>query len=217
MSEVETKKCRECHLDIPKEAKRCSGCTADQRPWAVRNPIKTILLVLFGLPIFFGVLNSIYEDNAGTSSTNETQEVVKETWKYETKSDELTGEKQYFASTISTNLLEFDFPFHGGTSFQLIIRDMNKGRGEEVVIFTDNAQFLDYDETIKVRFDESEPVTYNVSGSDDGSMGYLFVSNSSNFITKLKASSKVRIEAPFFEEGRQVIYFDTKDYKGLQK
>ncbi len=215
MSEI--KKCKECQVDIPKKAKRCSQCTADQRSWIVRNPIKTILLIFIGLPFLFVMMSSSSSDTETNLSTSqlETNNGIPE-WKYSTVLDEFTDKPQSFAKLFSTNELEFDFPYNGGSQFQLIVRNLNEGDGEEVLIGTTKGQFQTYDETIKVRFDDGDPVTYSISGSADGSSEIIFINKSSSFINNLKNSSTIKVEAPFYDAGRQVIHFNTDDYIGLK-
>lgn len=221
----ETKKCKACLQDIPKGAKKCPHCTADQRSWVARHPILTVVLVIFGLPIVLASIGNSTPDTETPSNNTETSNPTTNesegttpvnAWKYETKTDEFTGDRQSFATIISSNELEFEFPYNGGSRFALIIRSQNDGKGEEVILKADKGQFLTYDENIKVRFDEGEPVTYNISGSDDGSADVVFIKNPAGFIANLKTSSAIKVEAPFFQAGRKVIYFDTLGYKGLE-
>lgn len=219
MSEA-MKKCKDCQSDIPKNAKRCPNCTADQRSWFSRHPILTILGLIIFVPIMIASLDTSETPASSTASNNTSSDTGQNTnteslnkWKYETKADEFSGVTQNFASVVSTNELQFDFPYNGGARFQLILRDL--GKGEDVLIKATKGQFQTYDETIKVRFDDGEPKTYNISGSEDGSADVIFISNSPSFIANLKDSTSIKIEAPFYNEGRQVIYFDTAEYKGL--
>jgi len=214
----ETKKCKECQTDIPKKAKRCPSCTADQRSWIVRNPIKTILLIFIGLPILFTMIASS-SSNTKTNSSEDQLGANSSTpvWKYTTETDEFSDSKQEFARLFSTNELNFDFPYNGGSRFQLIVRNLNKGKGEEVLITVTQGQFQTYDENIKVRFDNGEPITYSISGASDGDSEVIFIKKSSSFISNLKNSSSIKVEAPFYDAGRQVIYFDTENYKDINK
>lgn len=69
----ETKKCRECLSDIPKQAKKCSQCSSDQRSWIVRNPVKTFFLLLIGIPmilVFFASGTHKPTENTYTSQIN---------------------------------------------------------------------------------------------------------------------------------------------------
>ena len=93
--------------------------------------------------------------------------------------------------------------------------DLGKGLGEEVLMKVDKGQFMSYDEYIQVRFDDGEPVRYNINSPQDGSSDTIFIKNATNFITQLQDSSSIKIEAPFYQEGRKVIYFDTAGYTGL--
>lgn len=59
MSEVETKKCRECHSEVPVKAKRCAHCKTNLRPWVERHPILTLFLFMIGITILMPILFSI--------------------------------------------------------------------------------------------------------------------------------------------------------------
>jgi hypothetical protein len=213
MSEV-MKKCNECQSDIPKKAKRCPSCTADQRSWFSRHPIVTVLGLVIFVPMMLASLDTNETPSSPVASQSTNTENLYE-WKYETKTDEFSGDTQQFASVLSTNELQFSFPYNGGSSFRLTVRNLNKGKGEEVTIRTTQGQFQTYDETIKVRFDDGEARTYNIGGAEDGSSDIIFIRNSASFIANLKDSTNIKVEAPFYDEGRQVIYFDTTDFAGL--
>lgn len=51
------KKCPECKADIPEDATKCSHCGSDLRNWFVKHPIITIILVLFLLSMFYGIVS----------------------------------------------------------------------------------------------------------------------------------------------------------------
>ncbi len=71
MPKIETKKCKVCHSDIPKKAKKCSKCITDQRSWVAKNPIKAILIGLIGLLILIAI---------STNNSQESKEKVVSTF-----------------------------------------------------------------------------------------------------------------------------------------
>ncbi len=225
----ETKKCKACQSDISVKAKKCPNCSADQRSWFGRHPFLTGLILFIGLIIMLGsgddkeaVSTSTNESVSHTAGVAAENVVVSEDvgpeykWQYKTEVDEFTDVTESYALLASDNQLDFEFPYNGGSSFVLIIRDLNKGNGEEVIITVDKGQFMTYDEHIRVRFDDGEPVTYSIGSSNDGSADVIFIRNAANFIANLAASESIKVEAPFYQEGRQVVYFDTAGFAGLE-
>lgn len=149
-----------------------------------------------------------------TDTTQKSSELKKEevsNWKYEENEDKMTGKKRFFASTVSTNEIEFEFPYNGGSTFQLIVRNMNKKN--EILLSVSKGQFMTSimeSEYLRVKFDEEQPSKYTFNSPSDGSDNLIFVSSPKKFINKLKKAEKLMIEAPFFNAGRQIIYFDVK-------
>ena len=154
-------------------------------------------------------LNSTSEESQETKTEMKSEPEPESPWSYQTTEDEMTGAKRYFASVYSTNQLQFDFPYSGGSTAQLIVRNM-KGKNN-VLLKIDKGQFitsLGNDEHVRVKFDEGDVKNYSYSSADDGSSDIIFINYSSQFINQLKQADKLMIEAPFYDAGRQVIKFD---------
>ena len=73
-----TKKCRECHEEIPKRARKCKHCGSDLRSWFGRHPIMSFLIILFLLPFILSdiINNNTNDTNNLTSSTNQNIENI---------------------------------------------------------------------------------------------------------------------------------------------
>jgi hypothetical protein len=67
---VALKQCKECHKDLAKSVKKCIHCGADQRSWAGRHPILTVIGVLFGIGIIGNIVNP---NHSSTTTSNNTQ------------------------------------------------------------------------------------------------------------------------------------------------
>lgn len=151
--------------------------------------------------------------NSQTTTSTDTSEEPEEieNWSYSEQEDEMSGNKMYFATTRSTNRLDFEFPYNGGSYFDLIIRNM--GKGNEVILKVSKGQFMtsiSSSENVRVKFDDGELGNYSFNSAADGSSDVIFLNNSDWFIKQLKKANKLKIEAPFFNEGRQVIKFDVE-------
>lgn len=134
-----------------------------------------------------------------------------ENWEYMTDEDGMTGDKKFFARTRSTNMLHFEFPYNGGSEFYLTIR--NSAGKTDVYMSVTTGQFLpsfgssDY---VRVKFDDGDAVQYAYNSAEDGSSDVVFLTHQSRFIQNLKKAKKLKIEAPFFEAGRQIVEFDVE-------
>jgi len=148
------------------------------------------------------------------SSNNSVKEEPKSNWAYTQDIDKMTNDKRYFASCISTNEIEFDFPYNGGSSFTLIVRQM--GKGNEIVLKVSKGQFMSSigsSEYIRAKFDNEQPLSFSYNSAADGSDNIIFLDNSDKFLLKLKNSKKILLEAPFFSAGRQHIEFNVDGLK----
>ncbi|WP_442795328.1 hypothetical protein [Pelobium manganitolerans] len=149
-----------------------------------------------------------------STSVVEEKETVKEftSWTYSDDVDEMTDKKTFYASTTSTNIIEFDFPYNGGSSFTLVIRK-NSG-GTDVYIKVSKGQFLgDYsgNRYLKLRFDDGKAVNYSYSMASDGSSDIVFVNNVHQLISKLKNAKKLKVSAEFYQEGNRIMEFDVSN------
>lgn len=134
-------------------------------------------------------------------------------WVYEETKDEMSSAKNRFATITSSNVIELEFPYAGGTVGNIIVRNMN---GKDEVLFTVNQGQINstYDqETFEVRFDENPSEKYRVSESSDGSSDVRFFSNSKKLIENLKNSKECKIKVEFYNNGSHVFKFKTADLK----
>jgi hypothetical protein len=135
-------------------------------------------------------------------------EAPKPNWNYKTEEDKMDGSKKHFAFVESTNQANFEFPYDGGSTFGIIIR--NAGQGDEVIFRVDKGQFTGSysDPNLRVKFDQEEPINFSYSESIDGSSNLVFISNEKKFINKLLTAQKVMIEAVYYDHGKEIAEFD---------
>jgi hypothetical protein len=178
---------------------------------------KKTWVIVVGVIVFLIIIANLgASDETSTTSSNSTTETstkesneVKSNWSYSEDEDKMTNEKRFFASSVSTNEIEFEFPYNGGSNFTLTLRNM--GKGNEIVLQVSKGQFMSgimSSEHCRVKFDDGETVKYTYNSASDGSADVIFFDNSTKFLTKLKTAKKLMIEAPFFDAGRQVINFE---------
>lgn len=185
-----------------------------------------ILAGFFGLFILTAVIAGIFSSNTDSADkTTETfsNEYQKEDlkpdqpktptylWQYSESTDEMDNKKNFFAVITSDNKLNFDFPYDGGSSGYITIRNMD-GKNS-VAISIEKGQFMSNfndSEYIRIKFDDNELEKYSFDEAADGSSDYIFPRQSLKLISKIKKSKNIKIEAPFYNEGRQVLNFTTE-------
>lgn len=153
-------------------------------------------------------------DSTAIDSTNVDDSLdseAKNGWSYENEVDEMDGSTTKRAIIESSNEVEFDFPYQGGSTLGICVRKTKK-YGNEVLISISNGQFLcnDYNGTnyVTVRFDNNAPVKFLTTEPADYSSDVLFLENSKKFIKLAKNAKTIKIEAPFFNEGSYVFTFN---------
>jgi hypothetical protein len=179
--------------------------------------LKSNLITAFAVGTFVIISLASGEDksnNEKSDTTEQSSEKKSENWNYSEDVDKMEGTKQFFASNTSTNEIEFEFPYDGGSTFDILVR--NTGKENEVLLTVSKGQFMtsiNGSETLKVKFDENKPENYSYNSASDASMDVIFLNNSKKFINNLKKSKKVMIEATFFDAGSKVIEFDVEGLK----
>ena len=178
------------------------------------------ILIGFGIFFLLVIIANLGDDEKTSSKGNQTSTEVKKevekksNWVYEQDTDKMSGTIRYFAFTTSTNKIEFEFPYEGGSTFQLIVRNM--GKRNEVLLSVSKGQFIPsigLSENVRIKFDDEKPFYVGYDSPEDGSTDLIFLNSAQTIINKLKKAKKLMIEAPFFEAGRQIIYFDVDGFK----
>jgi hypothetical protein len=134
------------------------------------------------------------------------------TWEYTSTSNDM-GEKTDMAYVLAKDLVEFEFPYNGGSQGKITLRNKN---GQYTAMFLiDKGQIqTDYDGTyIRVKFDDEAPVKWSMAESSDNSSDVLFFNNEKKFLDKLRKSKKVVLEIPFYQSGNEQFVFNTSDLK----
>lgn len=161
-------------------------------------------------------------DKSSTASTAETESPTHETdssasglvvprslWSYSQSQDAVRNSTIYYATIESKNSVDFDFPYGPDQKLQITVRKHPEW-GQDVIFQITNGQFVCgvYECRGTANFDgKSERLTLNESGDHDSKV--LFAAYGPAIIKKLKASKRVVIELPFYQEGNRQFTFDT--------
>lgn len=137
---------------------------------------------------------------------------IQSKWEYGQNKDELRNATTYKAMLSSNNAINFGFPYESSFMYLTLRKDPKYGND---VVFTVNGQFNScYDSCkITVKFDDNNLETYRMVGSDGGSNDTIFIESQKSmkaFVSKLKKSKKLIVEASFYDHGKGQFTFDTQ-------
>lgn len=139
----------------------------------------------------------------------ETETHVK-TWKYREEKDRMSGSTNKWASLKSDNYIYMDFPYTGETYATLFIRK-NRDYGTDVIIKVDRGQIFGDsfrgNNYVRVKFDDNSDSKFVFKEAADGNPKIIFLRDRSTFIKQARKAKVVKIEVPFFQEGRRIFTF----------
>ncbi len=158
--------------------------------------------------------NAKQEETENISFKTENENINKSNWKYSQSSSEMDDTKFYFAKNKSLNELEFEFPY-GTTDFTLTIRYNDSNNKTDIMLSGESCQFLSSfgTEYVRLKFDDKEAFNVHYTEPEDISLGLIFLQSQKKIISNIKTAKELKIEAPFFQAGRQVIKFNIENFE----
>jgi hypothetical protein len=155
--------------------------------------------------------NILSANNAPASS--DTPGSTISNWAYDEYPDKMGRGTVRTASTTSTNTVSFDFPYSGEQHATLTLRS-HPEHGKDVILRIERGQFLTGIEgcTVTLRFDDSPPMKLHGNEPADLSTNVLFIEGFERVAGNLERAKKLKIEAPFYQEGNQVFEFDVQGF-----
>jgi hypothetical protein len=166
-----------------------------------------------------GSNSSIIDTTTNASDSNEVKPdmgIGSTKWEYHTQEDEMTSKKVFYASIEANDYVYLKFPYDGGVTATLNIRNKN-GRNEAFLQVSKGqlmaANDVDGNGAIRLRFDDNKPKTYSVNGASDNSSETVFINSASDVIRQLKKSKKLIIEAAFYDNGIHVMEFNVSNFE----
>lgn len=149
-----------------------------------------------------------------SSSDGEIEQVNNEEtseWNYDEQKDEMRGSVDRFAELDGENTIHLDFPY-GEQRGKILIRDSAKF-GFDILVGVPSGQIMcnTYSNSyINVKFDDGPIERFGCVDASDGTNNMVFVEEENNFLSKLRKSERVVIEAEFFQNGMQQMKFNSK-------
>ncbi|KAB7732390.1 hypothetical protein F5984_00005 [Rudanella paleaurantiibacter] len=127
-------------------------------------------------------------------------------WKY-SQSQSTAGDITYRATLISTNMIEFSYPYAGGTNVSLTIR---KTKGDRYVylevekgLFTRSFQ----NGSAQVQFDGQKPIIYSLSAAANGRANIVFFEKEAKLIEQMKRAKNMVVNLSFAGQKPREIKF----------
>ncbi len=129
-------------------------------------------------------------------------------WRYDSSVDPMTGKKSSSAAIVSTNSLNFDFPYRGNNPGVLVVRQ-HPQYGLDVILSIEQGQILcnSYNCGITVRFDDGQPVKFGGTEPADHSSTSLFINQPKKFIAAASKAKTVLIQFNAYQNGSPVLEF----------
>lgn len=221
------KNCRECGVEVSDQAKICPRC-------GIKNPVKRtsivtkILAVIIGMPILIAVLGKITsndKDSATSSSATpaaqatapQADQLPKTPWQYTSNPDSMGKGTVYYAANVSTNTLDFKFPYTGEQHATLTLRKHPR-QGNDVLFSIERGQFVCMIDrcSVLVRFDDGDSVRFNAVEPSDHSTTALFLTPFDKFYSRMQKAKRVRIQADFYQEGSRTLDFDVAGFEAAK-
>ncbi|MEZ2773477.1 zinc ribbon domain-containing protein [Acinetobacter pseudolwoffii] len=207
------KPCKECGAPVSDKAESCPMCGAKQ-------PKETSVLTWVCVGILgLAAIIWMYSDKTpstssgvvSTTQATESENVKPKNWQYEASKDEMRGIESRFATTVSTNTVDFDFPYNGGSKLILALR--KRGSEVDVMVSITKGQILCGIQNCEAafKFDDGAVQSITMSEPDSHASDLLFVAydkTESKIISQLKNSKKLVIEVPFYQQGKKQFTFD---------
>ncbi|WP_020605007.1 hypothetical protein [Spirosoma spitsbergense] len=130
-------------------------------------------------------------------------------WQYQKTINE-ERETIHKASLDSPTLLQFGFPYTGGSTAALTIRQRQQ-QPATVYLQVSNGQFNRSFQggRVRIRFDGKPAVTYTYSAAENGSATIIFFDEAGELIRQLKAAKRMVIDVAFYGQGNRQIEFRT--------
>lgn len=221
---MDEKQCPQCAEMVKAQATICRFCQYDfktgrpavvevktkpKEPMSYASAIAILLFLIF-------ILYQCASSDSTTSTSNQSAydatatDYLPKTWSYFDQTDDVSGKPIRFATLTSDNAVEFDFPYQGGATLDIVVREHPRW-GTNVYFQVSKGQIhCRYDGCAgSIRFgDKAERLTLNEP--EDNSNEVVFAAYPDAIIRGLKRSDETVVELPFFQEGNRSFRFQTK-------
>lgn len=127
-------------------------------------------------------------------------------WTYE-KKVQADGSTVSKATITASNILEFTFPYNGGSTATLTLRKRESGTTVYLEVSKGHFNRSFQNGTAKVRFDRQSPITYALLAAENGRANIVFFDDTQKLIRQIKTAQTMTIDVGFAGQGTQQIRF----------
>lgn len=133
-------------------------------------------------------------------------------WVYGSSDDKMRGSTESYAQLKSEDVISLDFPYRGGSSLSVLLRDSQRYGGLNVLLKLSKGQLLcAYGGCrIAAKFDNGKIATFRASKASGGNSDTIFIDDAKGFLKRLRSSDQVIIEVPVWKHGDAQFTFSPK-------
>lgn len=133
-------------------------------------------------------------------------------WVYGTSEDKMRGSSESYAQLKSEDVISLDFPYRGGSSLSVLLRDSQRYGGLNVLIKLSKGQLsCSYGGCrIAAKFDNGKIASFRASKASGGNSDTIFIDDAKGFLKRLRSSDQVIIEVPVWKYGDAQFTFRPK-------
>jgi len=130
-------------------------------------------------------------------------------WHYSQEEDKMAG-TMYFASVVANEEIQFQFPYNGGSTAKITIRE--KEGNTDIMLRVSKGQFLTHYDgtTCRIKFDDEQPKAYSLNEASSGSSDVVFIQSEAALIKKMKTAKVMLVEAEFYDHGKETMEFQVE-------
>ncbi len=135
-------------------------------------------------------------------------------WYYSQNEEKISSGNSYNAIVLSSNQVDFKFPYNGVQNATLHLRSSSK-LGKHLIFSLEKGRILCNTSdgcSLLVRFDNEKATDYLASASADKSDGIIFINDYSKFVEKMMKAKRVYISTNIYQQGTPVFEFDISGF-----
>lgn len=136
-------------------------------------------------------------------------------WDYSQSSDPMGKGNSHSAAVVSSNTVDFGFPYAGAQRGTLVLRT-DPRHGKDVIFHIERGQILCHAYqtcSALVRFDDEQAIKFNAVGAADNSSKTIFLSGHDRFVEKVSKAKRVRLSTTVYQQGSPVFEFEVGGFE----
>jgi hypothetical protein len=131
-------------------------------------------------------------------------------WEYRAVEDKMRGTTTHAAHVLSTNSVQFAFPYAGGSRLRLLLIQGSSGRTVVTVHISKGQIFCPGNCRLSVKFDDGPVIAQAAYGSRDGSSDSVNLDSGRFMVEGLSGAKRLIVEVPFYQQGSRQFDFNVE-------